>query len=410
MVSSPATQSPHPWLRYLLHPSCLAGIISVGVHGGIFAAGPTFSGLTFNGLVNPDPTSDNRQVDLIELTPQEQQQLLSFPQPFNNSQAGTFSTSDLFGEFGNTPSPQWDPTDQGAGTEGKADASDDSGTRDYVVNDLSILSQPSREATDDSSTESDVPPEEDDSTAPDSATDSAPDDTTEPSPASTDTNDSGDTPETPTEPGAASLERQPGNPLEAPTFPSDTAVIVIADTGIDDLTPEEQQQAYRYASEGTAPEDVDAQRTTWLQTGQAFAEKLNIPAIELTQIPAPSQPLHIPHTSDICLSQPPQPGIIGAWVSPEGKLLGDPTILQSTGYWAFNEQAMQFINSQDFSFIQRLTAYRFDVMVVNYELCSESSHTPVTPPAGDTPDRGTPASNEVVREPPAETAAPITRE
>ncbi|MEO1299868.1 MAG: hypothetical protein AAFW75_29680, partial [Cyanobacteria bacterium J06636_16] len=82
MVSFQAIRSPKRLLRYLLHPSCLASIISVGTHGVLFAAGPTFTGLNFKAIAELDLPEEQRQVPLIELTAAEQQRLPDFSQSF----------------------------------------------------------------------------------------------------------------------------------------------------------------------------------------------------------------------------------------------------------------------------------------------------------------------------------------
>jgi hypothetical protein len=43
-------------LAKLCQPTWLAGLISVGFHGVLFAASPTFTGLDLNTLTEPDPT------------------------------------------------------------------------------------------------------------------------------------------------------------------------------------------------------------------------------------------------------------------------------------------------------------------------------------------------------------------
>ena len=83
MVSTRATQSSKRWFRYLLQPSWLAGIVSVGIHGVLFATGPTFSGLNFQAMAEPEQLpEEQRKVPVIELTAAEQQRLPDFSQSF----------------------------------------------------------------------------------------------------------------------------------------------------------------------------------------------------------------------------------------------------------------------------------------------------------------------------------------
>jgi hypothetical protein len=54
MASVRSAQSPR-WRTLLLQPTWIAGAISIGVHGVLFAAGPTFSNLSLDTLADPMP-------------------------------------------------------------------------------------------------------------------------------------------------------------------------------------------------------------------------------------------------------------------------------------------------------------------------------------------------------------------
>ena len=62
----------------LKQPQWVAVILSLGFHGALFAAGPSFSSLNMNALGGNVPESERRQVPLIELTPEEQSRLPDF--------------------------------------------------------------------------------------------------------------------------------------------------------------------------------------------------------------------------------------------------------------------------------------------------------------------------------------------
>jgi hypothetical protein len=62
----------------LRQPQWIAVILSVGFHGVLFAAGPSFSSLNMNALGGDVPEAERRQVPLIELTPEEQSRLPDF--------------------------------------------------------------------------------------------------------------------------------------------------------------------------------------------------------------------------------------------------------------------------------------------------------------------------------------------
>ncbi len=68
----------------------------------------------------------------------------------------------------------------------------------------------------------------------------------------------------------------------------------------------------------------------------------------------------------VCLARSPQTGLLGAWVSPEGALLGEPEVIRSTGYEGFNRQAIERIQTLDFSTVEQLAGYQFEVQV-NYD-------------------------------------------
>jgi len=62
----------------LRKPQWVAVILSLGFHGALFAAGPSFSSLNMNALGGDLPEQDQRRVPLIELTPEEQSRLPDF--------------------------------------------------------------------------------------------------------------------------------------------------------------------------------------------------------------------------------------------------------------------------------------------------------------------------------------------
>ncbi|PZO42094.1 MAG: hypothetical protein DCF17_09350 [Shackletoniella antarctica] len=75
----------NPRLNQLLKtarkPVWIAAFLSIGFHGVLFAAGPSFSGLGGAALGGSDPNGEDRQVPLLELTPEEQSRLPDFSTP-----------------------------------------------------------------------------------------------------------------------------------------------------------------------------------------------------------------------------------------------------------------------------------------------------------------------------------------
>jgi len=73
----------------LKQPQWIAVILSLGFHGVLFAAGPSFSSLNMNALGGDLPEAERRQVPLIELTPEEQSRLPDFSSsPYDLSAQG----------------------------------------------------------------------------------------------------------------------------------------------------------------------------------------------------------------------------------------------------------------------------------------------------------------------------------
>ncbi len=90
------------WRTLLLQPTWLAGVISVGFHGALFAAGPTFSNLNLDTLADPDALADTRRVPLVELTLAEQQQHIP---DFSNSFYSLSSLDDFETTIPRAPMP-----------------------------------------------------------------------------------------------------------------------------------------------------------------------------------------------------------------------------------------------------------------------------------------------------------------
>ena len=365
-------QSPQRWLRPLLHPSGLAGLISVGIHGSLFAASPTFSNLNLFAVAEPDLLLENREVALIELTPAEQQRLPDFSQSFYN-----FATSDDFGTFGDlgiaNPLFQGEENTENSNVS-KSNPSQRRNTSSgkSVVDTIILGNLESSQANNPAAT----PPTLPSLPLVELTPGNTPNESSQLSEAELNSDDA----EPPNlgeqdasdgsaialgESSAADLESAPSNPLsESPT--SDEVIIAVSGNPMDGMTLEEQLQAYRYDSRNIleGEDELDIQIANWLQQGSELAEKLQTPVGNFTGIPEASAQLELNH--DRCLSTDPHLGLIGAWVGPQGKLLREPEVLKSTGYLAFNRHAGQFVESWDFSSVNQLTAYRFEV-VVNYD-------------------------------------------
>lgn len=68
-------------LKAVRQPQWIAALLSLGFHVVLFAAGPSFSSLSVAALGGTDPNGEERQVPLLELTPDEQSRLPDFSAP-----------------------------------------------------------------------------------------------------------------------------------------------------------------------------------------------------------------------------------------------------------------------------------------------------------------------------------------
>lgn len=68
-------------LTTLRQPQWIAALVSLGVHGVLFAAAPSFSGLSLAAIEGNGTEINERRVPLIELSPEEQSRLPDFSTP-----------------------------------------------------------------------------------------------------------------------------------------------------------------------------------------------------------------------------------------------------------------------------------------------------------------------------------------
>lgn len=394
MASVLPPSSNRPLYRQFLRPSWLAGAISIGFHGALFAAGPTFPSLGFNDLVEPELASERRNVPLVELTQAEQERLPDFSNSFYN-----FDTFDDLEPL--TPlfedNELSSPDDEGDDTIAKVPSPL---TRSRPIPTPSprlpfgITSLGSRPRT-----------------------------TTLPSLPSTSSRRSGnstsalptpeDTPEGQSPNGSGAIAPNQGTAADLRPESDDPDAsaqenpeIAVGSDPSEVMTLAERLQAYTYDATATQTDAAQARFDEWLTAGQTLAEELNIadefavaddlrllensaaekPAAEGDETDAAEaetadeadvaeestegvvrRPIELPidYEQGLCLTKAPQKGLIGAWVGPDGELLGEPEIIRSTGYSGLNQQAIRYIKTLDFSSVDTFTGYQFEV-VVNY--------------------------------------------
>lgn len=412
MAPFPSLPSSRRWPKVLLHPSWLAGIISVGFHSALFASGPTFNGLDFSASVEPELADSRRQVPLIELSPAEQQQLPDFSRAFYNFDTlpPLGSTSEPLGNLGTSfldndaKSPPPPPSDSGSSRLPLATWNLGGSSSGLGVGPGASL-PPITENTAPSAVDS-----------PDtglSPTDEAPDADTLPSlPAASQAGVSEEPGEAPAEPGASELTLRPTNPLEATPSPGPSETPPPEPTTDETARLRERLQAsLAYREAGTTDEEATARRQAWREQGEAITQEAEDLETEALLLEDPIE-LSLQYGQRPCLSTPPGLGLIGLWVNAEGDLLAEPALLRSTGYPFIDQQAalqaLAFIQAPDFEVAESFTGYQFQATVdYNPDTCVDLSQiddrrdTSVDPAPQAAPSSSE-ADTQVVQEGPAE--------
>lgn len=390
MVSASPQPSKYRQLRKLLHPTWIAGIVSVGFHGTLFAAGPTFPNFGFDDWVQPELEAERRNVPLVELTAAEQQRLPDFSRSLYSfdTYGDLDALSPLFEKSG-TNSSTSEPVPSPLTRPRSNTSSRSSSSYSIGLPNLGIRNPPLPSFPQDGASESN---EDLDELLEVQGNDS------------NSTNESGSEGSTPSSENA-----------DEQTEPE---AIAPSNNQTDVMSLEETLLAYTFDATGTIPEDTDQLVGDWLVAGETYADSLpNPPGRSMADAPetanesseatqeAPENSstisikepveLQINHEGGICLTEVPQAGLIGAWVGPEGELLEDPQVLKSTGYSGFNQQAIQQIQTLDFSYVDALTGFQFAVLV-NYtpENCVDHGRAAPEATNTDTPLESTPLETE----------------
>ena len=319
-------------LTILRQPQWIAAILSVGFHGVLFAAGPSFSSLSMASSEGNGSELEERRVPLIELTPAEQDRLPDFSSsPYSLSSSGDDNLFSLFPPSGNSL-PLNPGSDFGSSlsipTPNLSSNPFSAGISPYTFPRRSSIVIPSRRAT--------LPP-------PPSARDlerrpETPEDSAS-SPASTPTST---TPETGTSTAATDLGPENGAPETAPE--NGTAGTT---PGSAPNSPGQPSMAERtdellarveYSEAQTTAADVEIAKAAWLQTVQ---EKLGD---NVAQAPEPIK-IQVPYSGRLCLNPAPTEGLLGVIGLPDDQTSSGlklwTTVLKSTGYPFLNQAAEQ---------------------------------------------------------------------
>ncbi|MGG6240254.1 hypothetical protein ACQ4N7_16650 [Nodosilinea sp. AN01ver1] len=321
-------------LTTIRQPQWIAAIVSLGFHGVLFAAGPSFSSLNMTALGGSGPELEERRVPLIELTPEEQSRLPDFSAP---SSLFPSSDDDLFSLF--PPSGDSLPLEPGSdfGSSIKIPAPQLPSTS--FPTGISPYTSPGRSTIRLSPRRSALP-----SIPNGSALRRRPETSTQGSTpqASTPT---ALAPEEANAPSAADLEpRQTDQGNTASSTPS--AALNPSAPNVSDETEQASDLLARveFSDDQTSAAEVETAKAAWLQT---VKERLGDTVAEA---PEPLT-IEVPYSGRLCLEPEPTDGLIGVVGVPDeadGIKLWT-AVLKSTGYPFLNqaaEQALQDLQQQ----------------------------------------------------------------
>jgi hypothetical protein len=412
------SEKARPSLSWLKNSSGIAIVASLAAHGLFFAFGPVFSKVSFAAFTNPElgDLTEERTVPLVQLSPAEQNRLPNFsaarfplspngqlpplnppglsslpptsgsrfPSPqgqlpggsrgLPNSRLGgrygsgspsfgspglpTYripapsgrtrvvrppapNSPDLVGRAGTPPSPGANGLPNLPGPN-SADGNRPNGDGSGNALDLDSLRNPQPGNNTGNNTNDSAP-----NTG--QASDLEPNST------------AGNTPDTSTPdatPPDTSTEDSPSTDTEVAANPDPNA---------------EQQSAinrliaqYRFDPADTSEGDAASNRSSWLAEAQTKVGEATLQQADVT----------IPMDANIrlCVDNPPVDAAIGVLVGPDGKRIGDPVLLRSTGYERLNQAALQSIGGQSFEASDAPTAYAINIDVsYDRENCANAS-------------------------------------
>lgn len=331
--SSPRLQS---LLQTVGKPPWIAALISVSVHGVLFAFGAPFSSLGVEALGRSEGSSDPQEVSLIELSPDEQAKLPAFTRPETTAPTLSDLGSSNLGSFGQVFPELRD-------VPGSSDPGASEDLPGGFSSPLQIFRPPSFQSpllppiSRNPSATTRIPAP----TSPRSVTPQRPQATPSPSPAAT------PNPEASTPVAAAPRDSYEG-PSAADLLPpeevQDSAPLVAAGEGAEDGSAAAdpgveallaQQQATTYQAEKTSEEAATEARQTWL--GELPAEgNGSVEVAEVIDLP-------LVYERRICLDPEPGNAQVGLWLSPDGESQPPLELIKSSGYPFINQNALELV-------------------------------------------------------------------
>lgn len=412
-------------LSTLAQPPAIAAVLSVGIHGALFAVGPTFASLGVENISSAEfPELQERpEVPLLELSPEELNQLPDALNPNAVPPAGNIDPElqDLLNSLGSgaTSSRPGSSSSSSSTTRPKpSNSTPPSVLWPQNIWSPEIMSPPLGGGASGSSSGGNRPSTGipggtagSGSTSSTSGTQTSPGNSAGTKPANPPTPDGetptpaeGDSPANDPDQPSTSAEDLKTPPADSAPLDEDDRVAARGNHAGDEEDSESALQDYlqarQYHEELTAAEDVDAAREEWTAN---VREASGIDNLEINQL----APLEMPYGRRNCLNPRPSNALIGILVDPEEGLVGDPTLLKSTGYPFLNEEAIAAITRREAiaaitqgmeeQEVQTPTALQLDVKVIyDPEVCVDLGAIAPESRSDDQPDQteaGTPSPN-----------------
>ncbi|MBE9113668.1 hypothetical protein IQ273_30300 [Nodosilinea sp. LEGE 07298] len=325
-------------LTTLRQPQWIAAIVSLGVHGALFAAGPSFSSLNATTLGGSNPELEERRVPLIELTPEEQDRLPDFSTSTYSLLPG--SNDDLFSLF--PPSGDSLPLEPGSDFGASIRIPTPQLPSNSFPSGISPYTSPGRSTIRLSPRRSTLP-----AIPNNNSLGRRPETPTQGSTSQSASTPTATAPEDANAPGAADLElRQDNNQGNTASSTPSTPLNPSAPNASDDTEQASDLLArVEFSDDQTSTAEVETAKAAWLQSVKA---KLGDTVVE-----AP-EPLiiEVPYSGRLCLEPEPADGMLGVVGVPneaDGLSLWT-AVLKSTGYPFLNqaaEQALQDLQQAD---------------------------------------------------------------
>jgi hypothetical protein len=351
-----------PFKALMRQPQWVAVFLSVGFHGALFAAGPSFSSLNMSALGGDAPEVERREVPLVELTPEEQSRLPDF----SSSAFSPFSTEgtpfELLPPLASNP-PSGNLSPQGTPQRNSVPPSP-FGSRSTLLPGLSPYrsSLPSTGRSTITLPSGISPPRTPRAAAPSGGQKPVSgENSSAANGASTPTTESADGPST----DASDL--LPRVAINQPDTESNEDSLPLAEgeaPSSESAAPAvpEQLAAFTYDATGTTETETAEAIESW----QARVEE-QFPG-ELTTAEEPLE-VTVPYQGNLCLSPEPSEGLLGLALLPKTSEAGETemalstTVLKSTGYSFLNEAAATSMGTLEPGTIQPGVLYQARVNV-----------------------------------------------